>query len=339
MAEERLIKVRDLCTHFFTDDGTAKAVDNVSFPIRYGEVLGVVGESGCGKSVTALSIMRLVPHPGHIIGGDIDFAGKNLLKLSEREMRRIRGNQIAMIFQDPMTSLNPLFSIGEQIAEAVIFHLRLSKRVALSKATDMLAKVGISEPEKRIKEYPHQFSGGMCQRAMIAMALSCEPDLLIADEPTTALDVTIQAQILDLMMQLRRQYGMAIMFITHDLGVIAENADHVVVMYAGRVVERADVYTIFEKPAHPYTQGLINSIPSIDEHTVGQRTTLKAIPGMVPDLLDVPEGCSFQTRCSNAFEPCRKNEPVLTEIGPEHYVSCFLFSQAGSHNRLGVLHE
>lgn len=324
MSEENLIEIKNLHTQFFTDNGVVKAVDNINFSMKRGEVLGIVGESGCGKSVTALSIMGLIPTPpGRITEGSVTFEGRSLLNLSKREFRHIRGNHIAMIFQDPMTSLNPVFTVGNQISEAIILHQRLSKRNALKKVMNMLIQVGISEPKRRIKEYPHQLSGGMQQRVMIAMALSCEPTLLIADEPTTSLDVTIQAQIVDLMRHLRNKYGMAIMFITHDLGLIAENADNIIVMYAGKIVEKADVYTIFEKPAHPYTQGLINSVPTIDEHSVG-KAMLKTIPGIVPNLLDLPNGCRFQDRCSYAFEPCAKKEPPLYELEQGHFVACFL---------------
>ncbi|MFX0196327.1 MAG: ABC transporter ATP-binding protein [Candidatus Hodarchaeota archaeon] len=325
MSKENLIEIKSLHTQFFTDEGVVKAVDNISFSVRRGEVLGIVGESGCGKSVTALSIMRLIPNPpGRITEGIITFEGRSLLNLSERKFRHIRGNRIAMIFQDPMTSLNPVFTIGNQICEAVVRHQKMSKKEGWKKGVEMLAKVGIPEPEKRAEEYPHQLSGGMRQRVMIAIALSCEPDMLIADEPTTALDVTIQAQILDLMKNLRNQYGMAIIFITHDLGVIAENADNVCVMYAGKIIEKADVYTIFENPAHPYTQGLINSIPVIDEHSVGKRMKLRTIQGIVPNLLNLPPGCRFKERCNFAFEPCSNEEPFLWELEPGHYVACFL---------------
>lgn len=322
---EDLLDVRNLHTHFFTHDGVVKAVDDVTFSVRRGEVLGIVGESGCGKSVTALSIMRLIASPpGRITSGTITFEGQDLLSLSDREIREIRGNRIAMIFQEPMTSLNPLFSVGFQIAEALVLHQNLGRKEAWGRATEMLDSVGIPSPKVRIREFPHQLSGGMRQRVMIAMALSCRPSLLIADEPTTALDVTVQAQILDLIAHLREQYGMAVMFITHDLGVIAENADHVIVMYAGKIVENADVYAIFENPAHPYTQGLLNSIPTVEEQS-RSRTLLKAIPGIVPNLLALPAGCHFRDRCAFAIERCSKEEPALFEVEEEHYTACFLY--------------
>jgi oligopeptide/dipeptide ABC transporter ATP-binding protein len=324
---EDLLDVRNLQTHFFTHDGIVKAVDDVTFSIRRGEVLGIVGESGCGKSVTALSIMRLITSPpGRITGGKITFEGQELLHLSDREIREIRGNRIAMIFQEPMTSLNPVFTVGFQIAEALTLHRNFTRNQAWDTAAEMLSLVGIASPKLRIKEFPHQLSGGMRQRVMIAMALSCRPSLLIADEPTTALDVTIQAQILDLIAGLRGQYGMAVMFITHDLGVIAENADQVIVMYAGKIVEEANVYRIFENPAHPYTRGLLNSIPTVDEQS-RSRTLLKAIPGIVPNLLALPAGCHFQDRCAHASERCSKEEPALFEVEEAHYTACFLYDR------------
>ena len=324
---ENLLDVRNLHTSFYTDEGIVKAVHDVSFFLKQGEVLGVVGESGCGKSVTALSIMGLIASPqGRITQGKIHFEGQDLLTLSEQEMQQIRGNRIAMIFQEPMTSLNPVFSVGFQISEAVLIHQNLNKKEAWEKAQDMLDRVGIPSPKRRVREYPHQLSGGMRQRVMIAMALSCEPSLLIADEPTTALDVTIQAQILDIIQHLKEAYRMAVMLITHDLGVIAENADHVIVMYAGKIVERADVNLIFENPAHPYTQGLINSIPSADEHAPGQ-TMLMAIPGIVPNLLDLPTGCHFRDRCSYIFDRCYHETPSLFEAEDNHYTACFLHSK------------
>ncbi|HWP46885.1 MAG TPA: ABC transporter ATP-binding protein [Candidatus Limnocylindrales bacterium] len=325
MVTEPLLKVINLHTYFFTDEGVAKAVDGVDLEIHKGETLGVVGESGCGKSVTALSILRLIPDPpGKIIEGQILFKGQDLLKLSNSEMRKIRGNEISMIFQEPMTSLNPVFTIGNQIAEAIQLHQGLSKKASLEKAVDMLKLVGIPSPERRVKEYPHQLSGGMRQRAMIAMALSCNPSLLIADEPTTALDVTIQAQILDLINNLKRELGMAVILITHDLGIIAETAARVVVMYAGKVVEEADVYTLFEDPKHPYTQGLLRSIPRPDLGMT-KETRLQEIPGIVPSLTDLPPGCSFNPRCPKVMDICRKETPKLKEIKPGHKVSCWLY--------------
>jgi oligopeptide/dipeptide ABC transporter ATP-binding protein len=324
---ENLLDVKNLHTSFYTDEGIVKAVDDVSFSLKQGEVLGVVGESGCGKSVTALSIMGLIASPqGRITQGKIHFEDQDLLTLSEQEMQQIRGNRIAMIFQEPMTSLNPVFSVGFQISEAVLIHQNLNKKEAWEKAQDMLDRVGIPSPKRRVKEYPHQLSGGMRQRVMIAMALSCEPSLLIADEPTTALDVTIQAQILDIIQHLKEGYRMAVLFITHDLGVIAENADHVIVMYAGKIVESADVNLIFEKPVHPYTQGLINSIPSVEEDTPGQ-TMLRAIPGIVPNLLDLPTGCHFRDRCAYKFDRCYHETPPLFEAEDNHQAACFLSSK------------
>ena len=317
-----LLEVNNLKTSFFVREGVIPAVDDVSFRVERGRVLGVVGESGCGKSVTALSLMRLVSFPGRIVGGEALYDGRDLFRLPEWEMRRVRGNSISMIFQEPMTSLNPVFSIGNQIMESVIFHERVSKAEARSRAIDMLRLVGIPAPEKRIHEYPHQLSGGMRQRVMIAMALSCEPGFLIADEPTTALDVTIQAQILDLIGSLRERLGMAILFITHDFGVIAENAHDVMVMYAGKVVERAGTARILENPLHPYTRGLIGSIPHITQESRG-KTPLHAIQGSVPILLELPQGCRFRDRCEEAFGRCTGAVPELVEIEPGHAVRCF----------------
>jgi oligopeptide/dipeptide ABC transporter ATP-binding protein len=319
---EPLLDVRDLKTYFDTDEGTVKAVDGVSFHINRGETLAVVGESGSGKSVTSLSIMRLIAQPpGRFAAGQIVFNGEDLLKKSEREMRRIRGNDISMIFQEPMTSLNPVYTVGDQIAEAIVLHQKKTKSQAMKLAAEMLDLVGIPEPGKRVKNYPHQMSGGMRQRVMIAMALSCGPKLLIADEPTTALDVTIQAQILDLMRKLQKEIGMSILFITHDLGVVAEIADRVVVMYAGRAVEEGDVYTIFGQPKMPYTLGLLNSIPRVDKAVVHQ-TRLEAIPGNVPNPLYLPVGCSFHPRCRFAIEDCKKAIPPLEDTGEGHMVRC-----------------
>jgi len=320
-----LLEIQDLQTHFVTDAGTVRAVEHVSLKVRKGETLGIVGESGCGKSVTALSVLRLIPNPpGKIVGGRILLEGRNLLELPEKEMRKVRGGSISMIFQEPMTSLNPVFTVGDQIAEGIRLHQGLSKREAWNKAIEMLRIVRIPDAERRVKEYPHQMSGGMRQRVMIAMALACNPHLLIADEPTTALDVTIQAQILDLLNQLKSEMGMAVMLITHDLGVVADTAARVVVMYAGRVVEEAPVLELFKNPLHPYTQGLLNSMPRIEK--AERRPRLQAIPGMVPDLLDLPPGCKFQARCSKVFEACRGDEPQLKAIGTaDHFARCFLY--------------
>ncbi len=317
-----LIEVRDLRTYFFTDEGTARAVDGVSWSMRRGQTLALVGESGCGKSVTALSIMRLVPDPpGRIVGGSILFEGQDLARLPEKRMRAIRGNRIAMIFQEPMTSLNPVYTIGWQIAESVELHQRVGGREAWERAVEMLARVGIPAPAQRAAEYPHQLSGGMRQRVMIAMALSCNPDLLIADEPTTALDVTIQAQILDLMRRLQAERRMSVLMITHDLGVVAQIADEVGVMYAGRLVERAVVEDLFASPLHPYTQGLFRSIPRLSE----RRERLDVIPGNVPNPLRFPGGCRFHPRCPLAAgeERCRQEDPPLLEIRPGHWTACW----------------
>ena len=318
----RLLEVKNLKTYFDTDEGTVKAVDGVSFHLDRGETLAVVGESGSGKSVMSLSMMRLIPTPpGRIAGGEILFEGEDLVKKSEREMRRIRGNDISMIFQEPMTSLNPVYTVGDQIAEAIVLHQGKSKRQAMVLAAEMLDLVGIPEPGKRVKNYPHQMSGGMRQRVMIAMALSCGPKLLIADEPTTALDVTIQAQILDLMRKLQDEIGMSILFITHDLGVVAEVADRAVVMYAGRAVEEAHVNDIFADPKMPYTLGLLNSIPRVDRAAVHQER-LQAIPGNVPNPLNLPEGCAFHPRCRFAQEKCKIAIPELENTGGGHMVRC-----------------
>ncbi len=323
MSKEPILEVRDLKTYFYTEDGVVKAVDGVSFELYEGETLGIVGESGSGKSVTSLSIMRLLDEKGRIVGGEVLFKGKNLLELSEAEMRKIRGNEIAMIFQEPMVALNPVYTIGDQIMEAITLHQGLNEREAREMAVDLLRKVGIPEPEKRVDQYPHQLSGGMRQRAMIAMALSCRPSILIADEPTTALDVTIQAQILDLMKSLQREYGMALIMITHDMGVIAEVADRVAVMYAGKVVEYGEVHEIFKRPRHPYTYGLLSSIPRLDI----EQEKLKSIPGTVPDPLNFPPGCRFHPRCEFAQERCREEEPEMVEVGPRHYSRCFFWKK------------
>jgi peptide/nickel transport system ATP-binding protein len=323
---ERLLEVKGLKTHFFTDEGVVRAVDGVDFYINKGETLGVVGESGCGKSVTALSIMRLIPTPpGRIVAGEINYDGRNLLELSPAQMRKIRGKEISMIFQEPMTSLNPVFTVGEQIAEALRLHEGLNRRDAMDKTVDMLKLVHIPNAERRVKEYPHQLSGGMRQRVMIAMALSCNPKLLIADEPTTALDVTIQAQILELLNELKSKLGMAILLITHDMGVIAETAQRVVVMYAAKVAEEAPVTELFKEPLHPYTQGLLRSIPRIDLAAV-KKTKLETIPGTVPTLRGAEKpGCAFAPRCSFAKPMHFENTPALKEVRPGHKVACFLY--------------
>lgn len=324
---EPLIEVKGLFTSFHTEVGVVHAVNGVDFTIGCEKTLGVVGESGCGKSVTALSIMGLIRPPGKIEAGEILFhrngRAVDLAKLNPMgpKIRSIRGNEIAMIFQEPMTSLNPVFTIGNQIMEAIMLHQRLKRAEARDKAIEMLRAVGISSPEQRIREYPHQLSGGMRQRAMIAMALSCNPALLIADEPTTALDVTIQAQVLKLMNDLRRDFKAAIMFITHDLGVIAHMADDVVVMYLGRIVESADVRRIFHDPKHPYTQGLMNSIPSLVSK---KDKRLIPIKGIVPSILEMEAGCGFDTRCPYADEICRRQPPFLVEIAPGHHAACWI---------------
>ena len=315
---EPVLEIRDLVTEFRTDAGTVRAVDGVSFSIPARTTLGVVGESGSGKSVTALSVMRLIASPpGRIASGSIKYAGKDLMTLSPAEMRKIRGNRIAMIFQEPMTSLNPVFTVGDQVGEAVRLHQNKSRSQARTIAIDMLKLVGIPSPETRIDDYPHQLSGGMRQRVMIAMALACKPDLLIADEPTTALDVTIQAQILDLLRSLQRDLGMSILLITHDLGVVAETCDEVVVMYAGRIVERATAEVLFATPRHHYTAGLLRSMPSYGEGDV-ERTRLVEIKGMVPSLAELPVGCKFVDRCGAAQELCRTDEPPLVQLGASH---------------------
>ena len=323
--QDLLLDIRGLRTQFFTDDGLARAVDGVSYSLAKGETVGVVGESGCGKSVTALSVLRLIPDPpGKIVDGEIIFEGTNLLQLSSADMRRIRGNDISMIFQEPMTSLNPVFTIGNQITEAVRLHQGLNKKAALDKAIEALKLVGIPVPERRVHEYPHQLSGGMRQRAMIAMALSCNPKVLIADEPTTALDVTIEAQILDLMRTLQEELGTAIIMITHDLGVIAEMAHKVVVMYAGKVVEQAPVERIFASPNHPYTQGLLQSLPRVDKDASGAKQRLQEIPGIVPSLLNLPTGCKFASRCPSVMPQCKEQEPPLEQVAGDHYSACWL---------------
>jgi peptide/nickel transport system ATP-binding protein len=323
---ERLLDVRNLKTHFFTDEGVVRAVDGVDMYIDKGETLGVVGESGCGKSVTALSVMRLIPQPpGKIVDGQILYSGQDLVTLPANRMRKIRGKEISMIFQEPMTSLNPVFTVGEQIAEAVRLHEGLGRREAMAKTVDMLKLVHIPNAERRVKEYPHQLSGGMRQRVMIAMALSCNPKLLIADEPTTALDVTIQAQILELLNELKSKLHMAVMLITHDMGVIAETAQRVVVMYAAKVAEEAPVGDLFKEPLHPYTQGLLRSIPRIDLDAK-EKVRLEAIAGTVPTLRgNIAPGCRFAPRCPFTKPVCTEKDPVIKEVKLGHKVSCWLY--------------
>lgn len=319
-----LVEFKNLKTYFYTEDGIVKAVNDVSFKIKEGETIGVVGESGCGKSVTSMSLMRLIPNPpGKIVGGEIIFDGKDVLKLSEEEMRHIRGNKISVIFQEPMTSLNPVFTIGDQISEAVILHQKLTKEEARAKAIEMLKLVGIPRADEIVDAYPHELSGGMRQRAMIAMALSCNPKLLIADEPTTALDVTIQAQILELIKDIKTKLNTAVMLITHDLGVIAEMADYVVVMYAGKVVEEAPVIELFKKPMHPYTIGLLQSKPIINK----DQQRLYSIPGQVPNPIGMPESCYFCERCDKVMDICRAKQPPIKEIGDRHKVACWLYEE------------
>ena len=325
-AGERVLEIDGLKTHFFTPDGVVRAVDGVSFEVRRGETLGVVGESGCGKSVTALSVLRLVADPpGRIVAGSIRFEGRNLLAASEAEMEALRGNDISMIFQEPMTSLNPLYTVGKQVGEAIALHRGASRREAMEQAVEILGRVHIPEPARRAESYPHQLSGGMRQRVMIAMALCCNPKVLIADEPTTALDVTIQAQILDLMREMQGSYSQAIVLITHDMGVVAENADRVVVMYAGRKVEEAEVDELFDRPGHPYTKGLLGAIPSLEAAAASgsARGRLNEIEGMVPSLANLPPGCAFAPRCGHATDQCRSDYPPDREHRPGHWVACW----------------
>lgn len=329
---ERLLQIRDLRTHFATRDGLVQAVDGVTLHIDRGEVLGLVGESGCGKSVTSFSIMGLVPHPGEVVSGEILFDGQSILDMKKDELHALRGEHISMIFQQPGSALNPVHRAGAQIKEVFKLHRDWSSKVEDEKVIDMLAQVGIPDPESRSDSHPHELSGGMAQRVMIAMALACEPELLIADEPTTALDVTIQAQILDIIRQLQADYNMAVLLITHDLGVVAEMADRVAVMYAGEIVEETDVSTLFKRPLHPYTKGLIGSIPILGALT----DELDTIPGVVPTLVDLPVGCRFAARCAarveNNLEICTEQDPELLEIEPGHQVRCWLYSQDEDHS-------
>jgi len=325
---EVILELQNLQTHFFTDMGVARSVDGVSYKVRAGQTLGVVGESGCGKSVTALSIMGLIPQPpGKIVGGKILFQGNDLTKYSNEELRKIRGKEIAMIFQEPMTSLNPVYTVGNQIMEMILNHEDVTEIQARERAIKLLEEVGIPSPEKRVDDYPHNMSGGMRQRVMIAISLACSPKLLLADEPTTALDVTIQAQILELLNNLQAERGTAILLITHDLGVVAETCDHVVVMYAGHVAENADVFSLFEDPHHPYTIALFKSIPDL----VGSGNKLFTIPGMVPSAYNFPQGCRFQDRCGFASDKCLQ-KPVMEEVKPNHFVACHHWKEAKAAN-------
>jgi peptide/nickel transport system ATP-binding protein len=329
--DENVLEVKALQTVFFTNSGLFRAVDDVSFYVKRGETLAIVGESGCGKSVSALSILRLVPNPpGRIVGGEILLEGTDLLTLDEAEMRQIRGNRISMIFQEPMTSLNPVIRIGDQISEAVRLHRAMSSKEAWAKAIEMLRLVRIPEPARRAQEYPHQLSGGMRQRAMIAMAMACRPALLIADEPTTALDVTIQAQILALVLDLQKELGMGMILITHDLGVVAQTAQRVIVMYAGKKVEEADVDTLFENPLHPYTRGLMASIPGVPARLGAANERLNEIPGTVPSLTNLPVGCAFAPRCKLAIDKCRAEYPPLMDFGGAHLAACWRASETAA---------
>jgi len=325
-----LLEVENLQTHFRTPDGINRAVDGLSFHVNAGETVAIVGESGCGKSVTSMSILRLIPEPPGKIAGSIRFNGRDLLKLSDNEMRAIRGNEISMIFQEPMTSLNPVLTVGRQIGETLRLHQGLSKQQAEARSIEMLRLVGIPAPERRVREYPHQLSGGMRQRVMIAMALACNPKLLIADEPTTALDVTIQAQILDLMRDLKHRVGAAIVLITHDLGVVAEVAERVVVMYAGRKVEEAAVGKLFRNPRHPYTQGLLGSVPKLGSSLIGEETRLAEIPGLVPSLKTKIDGCVFASRCPLVTDLCRSIAPALEEKAAGHVAACHYAPREGA---------
>ncbi|HLA08746.1 MAG TPA: ABC transporter ATP-binding protein [Anaerolineales bacterium] len=327
-----LLEVKNLKTYFYTEDGVVRAVDGVSFEVYPGEVLGLVGESGCGKSVTSLSIMRLISKPGRVDAGEILLDGENLLKLPEEEMIKVRGNRISMIFQQPQTALNPVFRVGDQLAEVLNVHQDLGREAGWKRATALLKMVGVPDPERRVDSFPHELSGGMAQRVMIAMALACVPEVLIADEPTTALDVTIQAQILDLMRDLRREMGTSVILITHDLGVVAEMADRVAVMYAGEIVEQTEINSLFDEPLHPYTQGLIGSIPVLGE----LKEKLDVIPGSVPNLVNLPPGCRFAPRCQARFKHalsiCTEVKPDLEEVKPGHHVRCWLYQNADGHS-------
>src|SRR4026207_1096203 len=332
-----LLEVKGLKTYFYTEDGIVRAVDGVNFEVYPGEVLGIVGESGCGKSVTSLSIMRLISKPGRVDAGEILLDGENLLNLSEDEMTKVRGNRISMIFQQPQTALNPVFRVGDQLSEVLSVHQDLGKEAGRKRAVALLKMVGVPDPERRVEAYPHELSGGMAQRVMIAMALACVPELLIADEPTTALDVTIQAQILDLMREMRKEMGTSIILITHDLGVVAEMAERVAVMYAGEIVEQTDVNSLFDEPLHPYTQGLMGSIPILGQ--IKER--LDVIPGMVPNLVNLPQGCRFAPRCQARFKYgltiCAEIKPELEEVKPGHQVRCWLYTSAPEYGHVAPL--
>lgn len=326
----KLLEVKDLATYFFTPEGVVKAVDGISYDLEEGEILGLVGESGCGKSVSALSLMRLIQNPGKNVAGEVLFNGQDLLALNDRDMRRIRGKDMSMIFQEPMTSLNPVLTIGRQLTEALQLHLGLDKKGAEQRAGELLLMVGIPEGDRRLKDYPHQFSGGMRQRVMIAMALSCDPKMLIADEPTTALDVTIQAQILELVQKLGKELGTAVLIITHNLGVVARYADRVNVMYAGKIIERGTSREIYGNPRHPYTIGLLASVPRLDEP---RKEQLDPIQGLPPDLIALPEGCSFRPRCKFAIDRCATEIPPLVEVSEGHTSACWVSDQLGQQSR------
>ena len=318
---ERVLDVKDLKTYFFTKEGVVKAVDGLTYHVNKGECVGLVGESACGKSVGAMSVLRLIPYPpGIIVGGQILFKGEDLLQASEERMRDIRGNQIGMVFQEPTTSLNPVLTVGRQISESIELHRNMDKKAARAESAKLLQLVGIPDPDKRIKDYPHQFSGGMQQRIMIAMALSCNPELLIADEPTTSLDVTVQAQLLEILANLRSEYGTSVIIITHNLGVVARYVDRVIVMYAGNLVETAPTDAIYAAPKHPYTLGLLASVPRLDSP---KKETLRVIKGLPPNMAQLPPGCPFAPRCDYAMDRCRKEKPPLEEVGKDHYRTCF----------------
>lgn len=330
---ENLIEIQDLKTYFFTREGVVKAVDGVDFSVKVGEIFSLVGESGCGKSVTSLSILRLIGRPGKVVGGKIIFEGRNILENSDEEMKQMRGNCISMIFQQSLPSLDPVYQVGDQIVEALLVHEKMSKKAAWARAVELLKLVGIPDAERRAHSYPYELSGGMAQRVMIAIGLTCHPKLLIADEPTTALDVTIQAQILELICELRTKLGMAVILITHDLGVVADVADRVAVMYAGRIVEEASVSALFADPQHPYTLGLIESIPVLDQ----TKERLHIIPGTVPDCINMPPGCKFASRCEarvkNNLTICEETEPHLIQCSPDHKVRCWLYEDCGQHQQ------